>query len=79
MTASKCTYRFRKPELMMLLIEDGLLLKNLPDTCEEEVHETSPSYCILHIDFPDENDPEFDKIKSEKDAKVREKLQEGRF
>ena len=43
------------------------------ETCDEKVYGAS-SYCILHIEFPDKSDPGYDKTKSEKDAKVREKV-----
>jgi hypothetical protein len=53
--------------------------------CLEEVYGTSP-YCILHIDFPDESDPEYaeiiesglyEAIKSGKVEKVKEKVRKG--
>ena len=60
MTATLCEYKFRSGE-------------TCGEKCKEEVYGTSP-YCILHIDFPDETNSEFAKIKRDKDAKVQEKI-----
>jgi len=46
--------------------------------CDEKVYGKSP-YCILHIEFPDKDSPEYDKVVREKDAKVQEKLKNGEF
>jgi hypothetical protein len=46
--------------------------------CGKTPYETSP-YCILHIELPNAYDPQYNKIKSDKDVKVREMMQNGDF
>jgi hypothetical protein len=48
------------------------------DGCNENVFENNDE-CILHLEFPDENDADFERIKSEKDKKVQEKIKNRNF
>ena len=44
--------------------------------CSETARGDS-AWCILHLDFPNEDDPEFTRIQDEKQLKTKEKIQGG--
>jgi hypothetical protein len=46
------------------------------DDCSEAVS-GDLAWCILHLDFPKEDDPEFTRIRDEKRLKTKEKIQAG--
>ena len=46
------------------------------DTCSEPAYNDS-SWCILHLDFPEEQDPGFARTRDEKQLKTKEKIKGG--
>ena len=85
MTATSCEYKFRNGDtcgedvckvspyrIRRIYIECG------EERYREEVYDP-PCYCILHLELPTGTDTQYNNIKSEKEAKVREKVKKGDF
>ncbi len=52
--------------------------RNRPERCSQTAFDDSP-WCILHLDFPSEDDPKFTRIIDEKRQRTKEKIENGDF